>query len=303
MLLLIGLVEVYPKFADRTFPYVRYDTSFVGFPFQSSDVLLPNFRILVSPKESPEILQKVFNVAYFVGQWTDDFGSSRFNFQKDSFPNLVELSENTEYEGNLVVVGTKNELFKRIMGKKHLKKLGESVIYVSDEGNRKIMFIFGNKEGILEALDYLAFKRLNFKIGAYKGFFNFVRLRGYLEHGYFLSAKELVQAPNKIRMCFKNLAIASKFIHRMPKDFVEKAKLRNRLIFKELISAIEKEDKVKAISIWKEAMETCYYCHQEKKYRKYKPLKQVHEYHQRIALRYVKDCSTCHTGYTSIRGY
>ncbi|MFN3599319.1 MAG: hypothetical protein ACK4VK_06260, partial [Aquificaceae bacterium] len=84
--------------------------------------------------------------------------------------------------------------------------------------------------------------------------------------------------------------------------------------YKELPKALEERDKERAVSLWKEAMQTCYQCHQGiqvPQVRKFKPLESIHAKHQQIAEGFglvkvvgtEKSCIACHTGPTAIRGY
>ena len=297
ILAIISQINIEPKFADRLFPYIKYGEAYRGTPFHSYKVAIPNVKILVSPDESPYIVLSTYKIAYFLGQWTKDFGSSGKQYMEKRFPNLVIFDRNTDYDGNLIVIGTKNNLFRKFIK----KNASKPTIKVVKEGDRQIMFIYGPEDGILKAVDYISFVRLNFKVGAYEGFFNFVRLRGMIEKGYYDAALELIESPDYIKRCFKNLVIAGPMMKKMPEDFVKMAKKRNNLIFKELPPALKQGDKEKAIAIWEEAMTTCYYCHQEKKYRKYNPLPSIHLHHNDIALYYFNNCTVCHKGYTSIR--
>ncbi|MFN4320084.1 MAG: hypothetical protein ACK4FY_06430 [Aquificaceae bacterium] len=301
-----------PPFADRLFPYVKYGEVWTGTPAAVKDATIPNTLIVYGSKEDPEIIALAGRIAYYLGQWTEDIGFTAEDVKQSRMPELLisdQRLKNLDYK-NLIVVGTNNDVVKELGLSfekptiKVLQKDGESILIVGG----------ANKEQVMQAGRYLADVRLNFKAGAYKTFFSFVALRGYIEKGEFDAALRLVNSPTGLSACGKNMALAGPMVAQWGDDLKAVVKHRNNILYKELPKALEERDKEKAVSLWKEAMYTCYQCHQGMQIpqvRKFKPLESIHAKHQQIAESFglvkvigtERSCIACHAGPTTIRGY
>ncbi|SHK56734.1 cellulose biosynthesis cyclic di-GMP-binding regulatory protein BcsB [Thermocrinis minervae] len=308
----LGQPLIDPNFADRLFPYITYSTVWSGTPATLSDVAVPNVLIVYGKKEDPDVVALAGKIAYYLGQWTDDIGFSVEDVKQSRIPELLvndERLKSLDYK-NLIVVGTNNSVVKEL----GLKFEGPTIKVIQKDG-KNIMLVGGKtKEDVIKAGKYLADVRLNFKAGAYKTFFSFVALRGYIEKGEFDAALRLIRSPQGLSACGKNMALAAPMVANWNDDIKAVVKKRNSILYSELPKAIESKDKNKAVELWKEAMFTCYQCHQGidiPQLRKFKPLESIHSKHQRIAESFgliVKagnevSCVACHSGKTSIRGY
>ncbi|MFN3976403.1 MAG: hypothetical protein ACK4LT_04990 [Aquificaceae bacterium] len=301
-----------PPFADRLFPYVKYGEVWTGTPAAVKDATIPNTLIVYGSKEDPEIIALAGRIAYYLGQWTEDIGFTAEDVKQSRMPELLisdQRLKNLDYK-NLIVVGTNNDV---------VKELGLSfekpTIKVLQKDGKSILIVGGaNKEQVMQAGRYLADVRLNFKAGAYKTFFSYVALRGYIEKGEFDAALRLVNSPTGLSACGKNMALAGPMVAQWGDDLKAVVKHRNNILYKELPKALEERDKEKAVSLWKEAMYTCYQCHQGMQIpqvRKFKPLESIHAKHQQIAESFglvkvigtERSCIACHAGPTTIRGY
>ncbi len=295
-----------PPFADRLFPYVRYEEVWRGTPAASSDVAVPNFIIVVGKEEDPSIIRAVSMIAFYIGNWVEDASVDVSIYKDRKFPKMVYTDDEVKDEENtnLIVVGNKNNFVK-----KYDVTFKKPTIKVIKDGLRYIMFVGGrDTEETLKAVNYLANIRLAFKGGAYSTFFSFVKLRGMIERGEFASAVDLIKNPRGISACGRNMSIAlglgvtRKWSEKMKKI----VKKRNIIMYRKLPEALEEGNKEKAISLWEEAMKTCYRCHQGigiPRVRKFVPLEDIHSRHQRIAKSFGLSCTACHKEFTKIRGY
>jgi len=211
---------------------------------------------------------------------------------------------------NLIVVGVNNDI---------VKELGLSfekpTIKMVQKDDKNILIVGGaNKEQIMQAGRYLADVRLNFKAGAYRTFFSFVALRGYVEKGEFDAGLRLIRSPMGLSACGKNMALAGPMVAQWGDDLKAVVRHRNNILYNELPKALEAKDKEKAVNLWNEAMLTCYQCHQGinvPQVRRFKPIESIHAKHQQIAesfglVRVIgteNSCIACHAGPTTIRGY
>ncbi|RMH80984.1 MAG: hypothetical protein D6674_01730 [Acidobacteria bacterium] len=301
-----------PPLGDRTFPYVTYGEVWTGTPAVVKDATVPYLLIVYGTSEDPEVVAIAGKVAFYLGQWTEDIGFTAEDVRQSRIPPLLVSDKRLKelsYQ-NLIVVGTNNDI---------VKELGLSfekpTIKVLQKDGKNIMVVGGaNKEQVLQAGGYLADVRLNFKAGAYKTFFAFVTLRGLIEKGEFASALSLIRSPMGLSACGKNMALAGPMVAQWGEDLKAVVRRRNNILYNELPKAIEAGDKEKAISLFKDAMFTCYQCHQGinvPQVRKFKPLESVHAKHQLIAESFglvkvvggQKSCIACHAGQTAQRGY
>ncbi len=295
-----------PKLADRTFPYIRYEEVWRGTPAVSADVAIPNAILVVGEKEDPSVVRSAGTVAFYMGNWVEDAGVDVYTYKEKRFFNIIFTDKEAEKlrDMNLIVIGSNNKFVKKFK----IKFLKPTIKVIRD-GKRYIMFVGGrNAKETLNALNYLANIRLAFKGSAYSTFFSFVKLRGFIEKGQFSSAIDLIRNPRGISACGRNMSIAlgmgvtRKWSEKM-KSIVKR---RNAIMYKKLPEALNNEDKDLAISLWEEAMKTCYMCHQGigiPKVRKFTPNEVIHSRHQRIAESFGLSCNSCHKGFTKIRGY
>ncbi|MCS6957173.1 MAG: cellulose biosynthesis cyclic di-GMP-binding regulatory protein BcsB [Aquificaceae bacterium] len=301
-----------PPFADRLFPYVKYGEVWTGTPAVIRDATVPNTFVVYGLKEDPEVVALAGRIAYYLGQWTEDIGFTAEDVRQSRMPELLvsdQRVKNIEYQ-NLIVVGTNNDLVKEL----GLSFDKPTVKLVQKDGKQILVVGGANKEQVIQAGRYLADVRLNFKAGAYRTFFAFVALRGYVEKGEFDSALRLVRSPMGLSACGKNMALAGPMVAQWGEDLKAVVRHRNSILYNELPKALEAKDKERAVNLWKEAMLTCYQCHQGigvPQVRKFKPVEAIHAKHQQIAESFglvkvvgaEKSCVACHAGNTNIRGY
>ncbi len=295
-----------PPFADRLFPYVRYEEVWRGTPAASSDVAVPNFVIVVGKDDDPSLIRAASMITFYIGNWVEDANVNVSVYRDRKFPRMIYTDDEVKDKKNinLIVVGNKNKFVK-----KYGVTFKRPTIKVIKDGLRYIMFVGGrDTEETLKAVNYIANIRLAFKGGAYSTFFSFVKLRGMIERGEFTSAIDLIKNPRGISACGRNMSIAlglgvtRKWSEKMKKM----VKKRNIIIYRKLPEALEKGDKEKAVALWEEAMKTCYRCHQGigiPRVRKFVPPENIHGRHQRIAKSFGLSCTVCHKEFTKIRGY
>lgn len=297
-------VAIDPPFADRVFPYITYSEVWKGTPASLKDVAVPNLLIVYGVREDPQVVAQAGKIAFYLGQWTDDIGFGVEEVKESRIPPLLvsDLQLREIPWKNIIVVGTNNDV---------VKSLGITfsgpTIKVVDKDGKKIMVVGGrNEKEVIQAARYLSDVRLNFKAGAYKTFFSFVTLRGLLEKGEWESALRLIKSPQGVSACGKNMSLAAPMVASWSDEVKSVVQKRNSILYKDLPEAIEKRDRKKAVSLWKEAMVTCYQCHQGEgipQMRKFVPLESIHAKHQRIAESFGLSCINCHAGPTSKRGY
>ncbi|MCS7307150.1 MAG: cellulose biosynthesis cyclic di-GMP-binding regulatory protein BcsB [Aquificaceae bacterium] len=301
-----------PPLSDRLFPYVKYGEVWTGTPAVVRDATVPNTLVVYGLKEDPEVVALAGRIAYYLGQWTEDIGFTAEDVRQSRMPELLisdQRVKSLDYQ-NLIVVGTNNDL---------VKELGLSfdkpTIKLVQRDGKQILVVGGaNKEQVMQAGRYLADVRINFKAGAYRTFFAFVALRGFIEKGEFESALRLVRSPMGLSACGKNMAIAGPMVAQWSDDLRAVVRHRNNVLYNELPKALEAKDKEKAVNLWKDAMLTCYQCHQGinvPQVRRFKPVENIHMKHQLIAEGFglvkvmgnEKSCIACHAGQTTVRGY
>ncbi len=301
-----------PNFADRLFPYVAYREVWTGTPARVENATVPNTLVVYGAGEDPEVVAVAGRIAYYLGQWTEDIGFTAEDVKQSRMPELLISDRRLKDIGwqNIIVVGTNNEVVREL----GLKFEKPTIKLVQKDGKNILIVGGASKEQVLQAGRYLADVRLNFKAGAYKTFFSFVALRGYIEKGEFDAALRLIKSPSGISACGKNMALAGPMVAQWSDDLKAVVRQRNNILYNELPKALGVRDKDKAVSLWKEAMQTCYQCHQGigvPQVRKFIPLEGIHARHQQIAesfglvkvLGNQKSCVACHAGSTQIRGY
>ncbi|HHD64345.1 MAG TPA: hypothetical protein ENK96_08315 [Desulfobulbaceae bacterium] len=256
--------------------------------------------------ESPNLFIEAAGIAYMLGQWTHDPGTSvKAIRSRDRLAPIsidTSLKEEDIHRHNIILLGKKNAYYRKIRSR--LTGKGSFIQVVEDglANGRDTLFVSDSKAGF-----YLANRRLFFKSGAYRGFFSFVKLGALIMKGDFDAALFDLDDPQAVRSCGKPVILAMGMGSSVPVEMLAVAKKRNRIVFKDLRSALKSGDKELALTTWKGAMETCYACHQGtadvKKYRKFVPLGEEHGYHQHIAEQFGLECSQCHSGTRSIVGY
>ncbi len=292
-------------FADRTFNYLRVDSTFQGIPLKTT-ALVPASIVVLGAREDRQMFVQAANIAFMLGQWSDDVGSSVGKIKQNKTYKPVVLAKDVTKQMlknfNVILLGRKNRFFKKL----NLDLPQEnSVLQVVKNGlspGRDVLFVSD-----AQAAAYLANKRLYFKSGAYRGFFNFVRLRCLIEKGQLAAGLDLLRDPAGVRGCAKPVLLAVAHKEKLPRGMLKIAKKRNQLVFGKLKKALKQKNKEQAIKIWQKAMRTCYACHQGQdgvpRFREFTPDPQVHGYHQKIVERFNMDCATCHKGQTEIVGY
>lgn len=301
-----------PPFADRLFPYVKYGEVWTGTPAVVRDAIVPNTLVVYGVREDPEVVALAGRIAFYLGQWAEDVGFTAEDVRQSRMPDLLvsdQRLKSISYQ-NIIVVGTNNDVVRDLGA-----NFDRPTIKLEQRDGKNILIVGGaNKEQILQAGRYLADTRINFKAGAYRTFFSFVTLRGHIEKGEFESALRLVKSPMGLSACGKNMALAGPMVAQWSDDLKALVRHRNNLMYNELPKALEARDKERAVNLWKEAMVTCYQCHQGinvPQVRRFKPVESIHEKHQQIAesfglvmvLGNQKSCIACHAGTTNIRGY
>jgi len=268
------------------------------------DVAIPNVLIVYGSKEDPEVVAQAGKIAFYLGQWAEDIGFGAEEVKQSKIPPLLVSDaqlKNLQWK-NIIVVGTNNNVVKEL----GLTFKKPTIKMVEKDGKRILVVGGANKEQTIQSAKYLADVRLNFKAGAYKTFFSFVALRGHIEKGEFDAALRLVRSPLGVSACGKNMALAGPMVAQWPDDIKAVVRKRNAILYQELPKALEERDKEKAVALWKDAMLTCYQCHQGigiPQVRRFKPVEGIHAKHQRIAESFGISCTACHAGHTQIRGY
>ncbi|HIQ31394.1 MAG TPA: hypothetical protein EYH49_04435 [Aquifex aeolicus] len=287
----------------KRFPFVRYGSAWEGTPAQVKEAVLPNVVITYGVEESKRVVGSVSLITYALGQWTDDPGVTPRDVRKGKLPSVVMPFGKAFASGkNLIVVGVKNDIVRRL----GLAFTGPTLKVIEWEG-RKVLIVGGrNDREVVRAAEFLANNVIGFKGGAYRTFFSFVKLRGLIEHRNFIAALELIKDPKGLSACGKNMSLAAPMVLKFPPEVKKVVKKRNRIMYSELIRAVSSKDKERAVKLWREAMITCYQCHQGigiERLRKFVPLESIHSKHQRIAKGFGLDCRACHVGVTENRGY
>ena len=300
-------VTVTPEFADQRFPYVTYGSAWAGTPAHRPDVTVPNVVIVYGETASPVVVAAAGKMAFYLGNWVDGIGFGPAEVREGAMPPLLVGDAEAASGGfsNLIVVGADNRLAKRF----DIVFKGPSVIGRERDG-KQFLFVGGDSEAAtLAALAYMADVRLNAKSGAYKTFFNFVRLRGYIETENWRAAADLVRSPAGLSACGRNMALAAPRMAKAPDKVRAHIRHRNGLLYKEIPEAVSAGDKTLASERWRAAMIACYGCHQGMgeipRSRKFTPVASIHAKHQRIAegFGFEKGCETCHYGKTAQAGY
>jgi hypothetical protein len=300
-------VAVNPPYSDRLFPYITYQDVWKGTPARRDDVAVPNVLIVYGGTEDIEIVAEAGKLAFYLGNWVSDVGFDVEHFKEERMPSVL-CGEDAIPESappHHMVVGQNNHLVKQY----GIRFEKPSVIH-RKSGRAAFLFVGGKtKAETIAAIRYMGDVRLNFKSGAYKTFFSFVRLRGYIEKGNYFAALEIIKSPGGVSACGRNMALAAESISKAPDKVKRHVQHRNALLYKKLPAALEKEERATAIQLWHKAMKTCYACHQGRtdfpRLRKFKPIELIHSKHQRIAERaeFGNACGACHMEETQIRGY
>jgi hypothetical protein len=299
-------VQILPTpYADRTFQFIRTSQTFMGTPLQTK-ALTPYALFVIGSTEQPDFYPQAATIAYMIGQWTQEPGTSleKVKTNQNLGPVLLDRQLTPEQisHRNLVIIGKNNNIYPRIEARLSGKGTFIEVVEDALAPGQDIMFVSDAK-----AASYLANKRLYFKSGAYKGFFSFAKARALIDKGEFAEALNSLDNPEAIRGCGKPVILAIGHKEKLPPELLRVAKARNQLVFKDLRASLMAKDKTKAIAVWQEAMGTCYGCHQGRggvtQFRKFKPNQQEHGYHTVIASQFDMRCETCHHDLTKRVGY
>ncbi len=299
-------VQILPTpVADRTFQFVEPGRSFLGTPLEV-DALTPYSLFVVGQNESGELLVQAATMAFMVGQWAQEPGTSleMVKSNRNLGPVVLdtELTDEQIAQHNLVIIGKENRFYTRIASR--LSGSGSFVEVLKDglAPGREILFVSDEA-----AAFYLANKRLYFKSGAYKGFYNFVKSRALIEQENFAEALYSLDDPEGVRGCGKPVILAIGHKDNLPPQMLQVAAERNKLVFKDLRQWLELGAKNAAVAAWQSAMEKCYACHQGqdgiKRYRKFVPNEPEHAHHSNVAARFGLTCNACHKGKTTMVGY
>ncbi len=291
--------------ADRTFQFVKPGKSFLGTPLEV-DSLTPHTLFVVGENDSSEFFSQAATMAFMVGQWAQEPGTSveMVKTNRNLGPVVLdtEITEDQTARYNLVLLGTNNRFYPQIASR--LNGSGSFVEVAKDalSPGRDLMFVSDRR-----AASYLANKRLYFKSGAYKGFYNFVKTRALIERENFAEALYSLDDPEGVRGCGKPVILAIGHRETLPPAMLEVAAERNKLVFKDLRRWLNLGAKNAALAAWQSAMEKCYACHQGQdgveRYRNFVPNQPEHSHHTRIASRFGLACDTCHRGKTAMVGY
>lgn len=291
--------------ADRTFQFVKPGTSFMGTPLQVES-LTPHALFVIGRDESNELLVHAATMAFMVGQWAQEPGTSLEMVKTNRNLGPVwldtDLSDAQIAQHNLVVLGKNSRLYPQLAPR--LQGEGSFIEVVKDAlaPGRNVMFVSDPR-----AAFYLANKRLYFKSGAYKGFYNFAKIRALIEHENFAEALYSLDDPEAIRGCGKPVILAIGHKENIPPEMMQVAAERNKLVFKDLRKSLKLGAKEASIATWQSAMEKCYACHQGqdgvKRWRTFVPNQAEHGYHSKIGAQFGLACDTCHKGKTAMVGY
>ena len=287
----------------KRFPFIRYQKVWQKTPAETEDVAVPNVYIVVGD-EDPKVLEAISRISFFLGQWTDALGINPEMVTKNEIPRIVirDYEYDRYSDKNLIVIGEKNSIARRLN-----LKCKKACLKVKTVGRRALLFAGGGDDDeIIKAIRILSDKILAFKVGAYRTFFSWVKLRGLIEHKETTSALELLQSPTGVHACGRNMSLAAPMIKRFPKKVKEIIQRRNRIMYKELPDALADRDIKRAKRLWMEATTTCFMCHKGigiKRLRTYSPNPIIHSKHQRIARKFGLSCKDCHKGITSYTGY
>jgi hypothetical protein len=287
----------------KKFPYVKYDRVWTGTPAEREDVAVPNVVITYGKGESKSVIAVASEVAYYLGQWTEDPGLTPRLVRKGRIPSIILPLDRAFATGrNMILLGTNNPVVKSL----NITFRGPTLKAVQWKG-RKVLIVGGrNPQEVVRAGRFLARRIIGFKAGAYRTFFSFVKLRGMIEKGEFDSALDLLMNPSGVSACGKNLSLAAPMVLRFPQEVKKVVKRRNEILYLKLVRALKERDQDGSRSLWKKAMITCYQCHQGlgiPRLRKFVPSETYHSKHQRIAKSWGMDCTSCHERVTEIRGY
>ncbi|MDQ7038642.1 MAG: cellulose biosynthesis cyclic di-GMP-binding regulatory protein BcsB [Aquificota bacterium] len=287
----------------KRFPFVTYKRVWVGTPAESEEVTVPNVVIAYGKRESPPVVSVAGEIAYYLGQWTEDVGLNPRDVRKGRIPGVVmPLRDALKTDKHIILVGTRN----RIVREMGLSFRGPT-LKVVDYSGRKVLIVGGrNDKEIVKAGRFLASRIIGFKAGAYRTFFSFVKLRGLIEKGNYEGALSLIEDPSGLSACGKNMSLAAPMMLRFPQEVKKVVKKRNRIMYVKLVEVLKAGNGEEARRLWREAMKTCYMCHQGitiERLRKFVPNPEIHSRHQRIARDFGLNCTACHRGVTEIRGY
>jgi hypothetical protein len=291
--------------ADRTFQFVKPGKSFMGTPLEVES-LTPHALLVIGRKEASGMAVQAATMAFMVGQWTQEPGTSleMVKIRQNLGPVWLDtdLTEDQIARHNLVLLGKNNELYPQLAARLQGEGSFIEVVENALAPDRDLMFVSDAR-----AAFYLANKRLYFKSGAYKSFYSFAKMRALIESENFAAALHSLDDPEAIRGCGKPVILAIGHKENIPPEMMKVAAERNKLVFQDLRQSLEAGAKEAAIATWQAAMEKCYACHQGQdgvqRWRMFVPNQAEHEHHSTVAAQFDLDCDTCHKGKTTRIGY
>ncbi len=133
--------------ADRTFQFVQPARTFLDTPLEV-DSLTPYALFVVGQDEDQQLFTQAATMAFMIGQWAQDPGTSleavRANRNLGPVVLDVELTDEQVAERNLVVLGSKNRLYAKLASRlygsgSYIQVVrdglapGRDVMFVSDE--------------------------------------------------------------------------------------------------------------------------------------------------------------------------
>ena len=287
----------------KTFPFITYKEAWTGTPAQSTEVAIPDVVVSYGANEKKEVMVSAAQIAYFLGQWTEDMGITPQMVKRRNIPSIVMPLEEALRSGkNIIVLGTNN----RIVRDLGLDFKGPTLKVVKSK-DKKMLIVGGrNAKEVLGASDLLANRIIGFKTGAYKTFLSFVKLRGLIECRNYTAALNIIKDPSGLSACGKNMSLAAPMMEKFSPQIKEIVQKRNRIMYVELPKALREKDKKRASALWMSAMFTCCQCHQGigiERLRKFIPNPDIHSKHSQIAMSFGLECSDCHSGQTENKGY
>ncbi len=138
-------VQILPEpFSDRTFQFLHTSQTFMGTPLKT-EALIPYALFVIGAGEEPSLYLQAATMAYMVGQWSQEPGTSleKVKTNQNLGPVLLDkqLTREQVANHNLVIIGKNNKLYPRIAAR--LTGKGSFIQVLSDAlaPARDIMFV------------------------------------------------------------------------------------------------------------------------------------------------------------------
>lgn len=308
-LMLFGQIVVQPPMADRLFPPIKIGTAWKGSPMSKDDVLLPGVVIVTPVKETAGLALHLAELGMALGHFADDPGFYLDSAKEVHLPSYFAKIESmnelaTIGSDHVIFIGT-NQTAREYFG---VDIKGPSIRLIQKLNKNILLLAAPDIIQLKEVISYYA-RRLYFRASAYQTFFSFVHLRYLLESENFEAAQMLIASVRGISACGRNILMAQPMIASFSVEAKDVVKKRNAILYQKLPQVIQAKNKEQCAKLWKEAMETCYACHQGTEsmapLRKFTVHEIPHSFHQRIGQFYAVslECQDCHSNKTEIRGY